>query len=683
MKKYKICVYAIAKNEEQFVNRWVNSMKEADEIYVLDTGSSDKTVQKLQDLGVHVKQEIISPWRFDIARNISLDMVPKDYDICVCTDLDEVLEPGWRKELESLWKPDVTRVRYIYNWSLDKNNKPIISFYYEKIHKRKGYHWIFPVHEILNYEEKEEKYVTTDKIILNHYPDSKKSRSNYLELLKLSVQENPENDRNWHYLGREYMFHQHWNEAIDTLLHHLSLPTATWKDERAASMRFIARCYQNLNRPEEARMWLNKAIKESPYLRDAYVELALLEYSNKNFEKVYEICKEALKIKINNRSYINEVFTFDETVYDLLSISCFYLKKYDEALKNVEEALKINPENERIQNNKKLIENTLVEKNKIFSKKSQINIIDKNFYYLMTLLSELEEKDIFEQIKNNFLHLPKEIQISLEDYFKKFTYWGKLSIENNEYEEIEKRATSLSRHLDDFIWLYEHLKDYRSKKLLYAIINNWYQYDFHTLKECQENNYPDYFDLDIVFGDEKEVFVDLGAYIGDTTLDFIKSYNEKYKKIYCYEITDESFKSLKENLKTYHNLEFRKKAVGDENKIMYLQKNPIGNSANTVSDTGTTEIEVVTIDEDITEKITMIKMDIEGSEQSALRGCQSHIQKEHPKLLLSVYHNHEDIWKIPRMIEEFCPGYKFYLRYHGGNIFPTEVTLIAIYLEEK
>ena len=51
-KKKKIVVYAIAKNEEKHVERWVNSMKEADEIYVLDTGSTDNTVKNLKELGV-------------------------------------------------------------------------------------------------------------------------------------------------------------------------------------------------------------------------------------------------------------------------------------------------------------------------------------------------------------------------------------------------------------------------------------------------------------------------------------------------------------------------------------------------------------------------------------------------------------------------------------------------------
>lgn len=359
MNKYKVCVYAICKNEEKFVDRWYESMKEADSIYVLDTGSTDNTVKKLKQHNIHVKQKIINPWRFDTARNLSLEMVPLDTDICVCTDLDEVLNPGWRKELEKVWEKDTTRCRYIYNWKLDQENNPIISFYYEKIHARNNYQWIYPVHEILT-TTKLEKYKITDNIILNHYPDNKKSRSNYLELLELSVKEYPKSDRNRHYLGREYMYHGKWNQAIDTLLSHLKMENATWKDERSASMRFIARCYQELNRKEEAKMWLHKAIKEAPYLRDAYIELAILEYKEQNWIEVEKNCKKALKIKINERSYINEPFTFDETAYDLLSISSFYLTKYKEALKYINKALKINPNNERIKKNKDIIKEYIV-----------------------------------------------------------------------------------------------------------------------------------------------------------------------------------------------------------------------------------------------------------------------------------------------------------------------------------
>ena len=210
MSKYKVCVYAICKNEAKFVERWYNSMKEADAIYVLDTGSTDNTVSLLKKKNIIVKEANIKPWRFDIARNKSLDLVPEDYDICVCTDLDEVLEEGWRKSLEESWQSTTTRCRYNYNLSLDKNNKPLVNFYTDKIHKRHGYKWTHPVHEVLSYDGTE-NIITIDNITLNHYPDAKKSRSSYLPLLELSVKEDPSDDRYMHYFGREYMFLQIWN----------------------------------------------------------------------------------------------------------------------------------------------------------------------------------------------------------------------------------------------------------------------------------------------------------------------------------------------------------------------------------------------------------------------------------------------------------------------------------------
>lgn len=354
MKKYKIVVYAISKNEEKFVDRWVDSMQEADEIYVLDTGSTDKTVSKLKKRKVNVKKKIIKPWRFDVARNESLKLVPIDADICVCTDLDEVLEKGWRKKLEGIWQDNITRLRYNYNWKLDKNNKPIVNFYTDKIHIRDNYKWTHPVHEVLTYTNGNEVFLTTDEITLNHYPDNTKSRSSYLPLLELSVKEDPEDDRNMHYLGREYMYYQKWDKCIDTLIKHLSLKTATWKDERCASMRFIARSYRNLNRIEEAKMWLDKAISEAPYLRDPYVEKAMLEYELENWNEVIKNCNTALKITTHTKCYINETFSFDNTIYDLLSIAYFYLDDIDNAIINIDKALKMEPDNERLLKNKEI-----------------------------------------------------------------------------------------------------------------------------------------------------------------------------------------------------------------------------------------------------------------------------------------------------------------------------------------
>lgn len=356
MNKYKVCVYAICKNEEKFVDRFMDSTCEADKVFVLDTGSTDNTVEKLKQRGVIVQTKIIEPWRFDVARNMSLDMVDSDTDICVCIDLDEVLSKGWRNKLEEIWNDKITRLRYNYIWSFDEYHNPSVNFYIEKIHSRNNYKWTHPVHEVLTYTGEKEEFLTTDEITVEHYPDKEKSRSSYLPLLELSVKEDPDDDRNMHYLGREYMYYGKYNEAIDTLIKHLKLPRATWKDERCASMRFIARCYKYLGRFDEARMWTDKAIDEAPYLRDPYMERALIEYELNNWDEVEKYVNEALKINESKKSYINEIFSWNYTPYDLLSLCYYYKKDYQKSLDNINKALEYAPDDERLLKNKEIIE---------------------------------------------------------------------------------------------------------------------------------------------------------------------------------------------------------------------------------------------------------------------------------------------------------------------------------------
>ena len=155
------------------------------------------------------------------------------------------------------------------------------------------------------------------------------------------------------------MYYGKWNEAIDTLIKHLSLPNAKWKDERCASMRFIARCYKNLKRYDEAKLWLDKAIKEAPHLRDPLIEQALLSYELKQWKEVEEYCNKALEIKHHQKTYINEPFSWDYTVYDLLSLSYFYQQNYTKALEMINIAISMEKNNERLKKNKILIEQAL------------------------------------------------------------------------------------------------------------------------------------------------------------------------------------------------------------------------------------------------------------------------------------------------------------------------------------
>ena len=155
-------------------------------------------------------------------------------------------------------------------------------------------------------------------------------------------------------------------------------------------------------------------------------------------------------------------------------------------------------------------------------------------------------------------------------------------------------------------------------------------------------------------------------------------WKDSYKKIYCYDITCDTFAKLKDNLSKYENIEYKKKAVSDKIEELYLEENTSSSSANKVNDKGNIKLDVTTLDVDIKERISMIKMDIEGSEEKALLGSINHIKNDYPKLLISVYHDNDHLWKIPKLISEINDSYDFYLRCYGNNIYPTEIVLFAI-----
>ena len=104
-------------------------------------------------------------------------------------------------------------------------------------------------------------------------------------------------------------------------------------------------------------MWLDKAILETPYLRDPLVERAILEYNLQNWNLVETFCLKALEITTKYKSYINEPFSWDHSIYDLLSLSYYYQNKKDLALKYINIALELNPDDERLLKNKTFIEN--------------------------------------------------------------------------------------------------------------------------------------------------------------------------------------------------------------------------------------------------------------------------------------------------------------------------------------
>ena len=388
--KLKIYVYTICRDELQFCERFAKSCEDADGVYVLDTGSVDGTPEALAKLGINVDvvrfdkwktleeydkliAEDRNPWRFDTSRNMSIDMVPQDADVLVCIDLDEILVPGWRKLIEDAWVNGVNHLSYCFAWSM-VDNKPKHCFWYEKIHNRKGYIWASPVHEAIV-----PVYGTTDvrgainQVIVQHYPDSSKSRAQYLPLLELGVRESPGDSRIRFYLGREYTFAGRYQDAINSHVYYLSMVNSTCVRERANACLQIASCYGKLkesaheNKPmsvdyeNKQFSWLIRAISEQSTQRETWVELA--DFCRIKGDNLfgYIAARKALDIPIEHcdNNYLVDPDAWGYKPHDLASVMGWYagdVQYKEESLQNAWKALKFMPFDGRLEANYRLIQ---------------------------------------------------------------------------------------------------------------------------------------------------------------------------------------------------------------------------------------------------------------------------------------------------------------------------------------
>lgn len=344
-KRLKICVYAISKNEEMFVERFCNSAKDADLILIADTGSTDKTVDLAEQCGAQVHQICITPWRFDDARNAALALIPKDIDICVSLDLDEELQPGWREEIERVWTEDTTRLRYKFDWGAG------IAFFYEKIHARHGYRWTHPCHEYPIPYLIDEQYAQTDMLLVIHKPDPTKSRGQYLHLLEMSVKEDPIDPRNAFYYARELSFHSQWERAIEECHRYLALPGATWPNERCYAYRVISRCYNELGDWDNAIKAARLGVVEAPYTREPWCEIAKLSYQRHNWAECYGAAMSALAIEQREWVYTVDPEVWGAMPHDYASIAAWHLGMREEALKHIKLAIDLSPDDERLKAN--------------------------------------------------------------------------------------------------------------------------------------------------------------------------------------------------------------------------------------------------------------------------------------------------------------------------------------------
>ena len=353
--KLKICVYAISKNEAHFVERFCKSAEGADAILIADTGSTDGTPEKARECGATVYDIHISPWRFDLARNAALALVPKGIDVCISLDIDEVLEPGWREEIERVWEPGVTKnLWYTFDWGSD------LVFPHHKIHSRDGWHWHHPCHEEIRLDPRVKNVEAhSGKLLVRHHPDPTKSRGQYMEILEAAVAEDSSDPTHYFYFARELTFYRRWDDAIRALKNYLGMNGASNQNERSYAMRLLAKSYDALGRREDAEKWYLQAASESPNTREPWCELAMMMYHQKRWSECFSYATLALRTLYRVQTYTCDPAVWGHLPHDLASISAWHLGLKDVALEQARIAVQHSPDDERLKANLLFIENDL------------------------------------------------------------------------------------------------------------------------------------------------------------------------------------------------------------------------------------------------------------------------------------------------------------------------------------
>jgi glycosyltransferase involved in cell wall biosynthesis len=286
-----IAVYGICKNEINFIDRCIDSIQEADYITFCDTGSTDGTWERLVQMAqakdnMAVQKICVDPWRFDDARNTALSLIPDTIDVCISIDADEMMHYNWydnlygelRNELMTTGKLEKRyNHRFETHWNWDKpNEEPIRSeHWHERIHPRAGYRWKLPVHEILVTDGVEKlEYLENVKMI--QHPDNSKSRGSYLQLLEISIKEDPTVWKSWYFYAEALFQAGESLKAIDTLA---KIVTEIDTADIPYVRNRMAHAFEEIDRYDLAIREMNFVIWSCPHIREYLVHRAKIFFA--------------------------------------------------------------------------------------------------------------------------------------------------------------------------------------------------------------------------------------------------------------------------------------------------------------------------------------------------------------------------------------------------------------------
>ena len=194
-----------------------------------------------------------------------------------------------------------------------------------------------------------------------------------------------------------------------------------------------------------------------------------------------------------------------------------------------------------------------------------------------------------------------------------------------------------------------------------------------------DTGHPQYIEPDIFPPHENEIFVDVGVFDLQNSIDFSQWAKKGFAQIYAFEPDPQCYHNSMDRLKKM-DPDFQNKTqlvqLGLSDTIGKLEFPAVYKGSGNYGDGGMISVDVITMDAYLEGKpVTLVKMDVEGAEMSVLRGMKETITRHKPRLAVCVYHKHQDILEITSYLLSLVPEYKFYLRHYNSN--ETETVLFC------
>ena len=373
MNKPKFDIVAIARNEEKHIPKMMGSLKDFQDrggnVYILDTGSTDNTVEVAKSLGckvesvgdkfkIQIDQELAdkinskfvvegeepvvkageSLFDFASARNHCVSFT--EQDMVSTMDCDEVFTKLDIDKINKYIEDGYDQFEYSFVFSHDYQGNPVIKFRQSKFYDKTKVKWMGIIHEVLQGPGKI-IYAEEDVIKLEHWQNMETSRTGYLKGLAVDCFNNPENDRNSHYFAREMMYCGRFKSAIKEFENHISMNR--WVTEASQSMLYIGDCYRNMGDFDNMLKWYIKSFDKEAR-REPMMRIAEHYYKDGIYPQVIAYAEAALTVT-ELPFYSNHQPYYDNLPHELLYTAYWWTGKKEESKKHWEKAIKLYPNN--------------------------------------------------------------------------------------------------------------------------------------------------------------------------------------------------------------------------------------------------------------------------------------------------------------------------------------------------